>query len=163
LSNQHDITNLSDSTIQLPFAAQSVDIVEGEEEDNPECSDESDNLLPRELDSDEMLPPQSSTNGCHQHHSQPQVHKQYSESYASSFFGQLRVLCLRSLIHYSRDPHLLRGQYIMTFILSIFIGTIFWHLSFDLIGTQVREFCCNIEYAYISCRIELVACFSWPA
>jgi len=61
-----------------------------------------------------------------------------TEEYASTWPQQVWILSKRTLIHNFRNPYLLRTQYIMTIVLSLLLGTIFWHLSSDLQGVQDR-------------------------
>jgi ABC-type multidrug transport system permease subunit len=60
------------------------------------------------------------------------------DEYASSWPTQFRVLAKRTLLHNFRNPYLIRTQYILTVLLAILIGTIYWHVTDDIPGTQNR-------------------------
>ena len=77
---------------------------------------------------------------------------------ADSFF----IFC-RTILNNIRNPYLLRAQYLLSFLLASFVGGIFWHLSIDLIGTQVRTqlfFFVEISMKFLF-RIVLVVCSFW--
>jgi hypothetical protein len=58
--------------------------------------------------------------------------------YASTWTTQFHVLAKRTLLHNLRNPYLIRTQYILTVALALLIGTIYWHVTDDIPGTQNR-------------------------
>lgn len=58
--------------------------------------------------------------------------------YASSWIKQCWILSKRTMLNNLRNPHLLRGQYLITFALGVLLGTIYWHVGNDIAGVQNR-------------------------
>lgn len=56
----------------------------------------------------------------------------------ASFFQQLLILCSRSFKNVYRNPKLLLGNYILTVLLSIFLGSLYYDVANDISGFQNR-------------------------
>lgn len=70
-----------------------------------------------------------------------EFHEFSSESgrrYASYWLDQFALLCQRTIRNNLRNPYLLRLQYLITVVMSLLIGFIFFRLSYDSRGTQDR-------------------------
>lgn len=51
---------------------------------------------------------------------------------------QLIILSTRTLINLIRDPMLILAHYLMSFILALFLGVLFWQVTNDMAGVQNR-------------------------
>ena len=56
----------------------------------------------------------------------------------ASFFEQLTILCSRSFKNIYRNPKLLMANYVLTIILSLFLGTLYYQITIDISGFQNR-------------------------
>ncbi|QLL32138.1 hypothetical protein HG536_0C03060 [Torulaspora globosa] len=57
---------------------------------------------------------------------------------AASFFQQLSILCSRSFKNIYRNPKLLLANYLLTIVLGLFLGTLYYDVSNDISGFQNR-------------------------
>lgn len=57
---------------------------------------------------------------------------------AASFFQQLAILCSRSFKNIYRNPKLLLANYLLTIVLGLFLGTLYYDVSNDISGFQNR-------------------------
>ncbi|SMN19400.1 similar to Saccharomyces cerevisiae YCR011C ADP1 Putative ATP-dependent permease of the ABC transporter family of proteins [Maudiozyma saulgeensis] len=56
----------------------------------------------------------------------------------ATFFQQLSILCSRSFKNIYRNPKLLLANYLLTILLSLFLGTLYYNISIDISGFQNR-------------------------
>lgn len=57
---------------------------------------------------------------------------------SASFLQQLSILCSRTFKNIYRNPKLLLGNYLLTLILALFLGTLYYDVSNDISGFQNR-------------------------
>lgn len=56
----------------------------------------------------------------------------------ATFLEQLTILCSRSFKNIYRNPKLLMANYVLTIILSLFLGTLYYQITIDISGFQNR-------------------------
>ncbi|KAG0672485.1 putative ATP-dependent permease [Maudiozyma exigua] len=56
----------------------------------------------------------------------------------ATFLEQLSILCSRSFKNIYRNPKLLLANYVLTIILSLFLGTLYFQITIDISGFQNR-------------------------
>ncbi|GMM54940.1 putative ATP-dependent permease [Maudiozyma humilis] len=57
---------------------------------------------------------------------------------SATFLQQLSILCSRSFKNIYRNPKLLLANYVLTVLLSLFLGTLYYELTIDISGFQNR-------------------------
>eukprot|EP01091_Cochliopodium_minus_P001796 TRINITY_DN1176_c0_g1_i1.p1 TRINITY_DN1176_c0_g1~~TRINITY_DN1176_c0_g1_i1.p1 ORF type:complete len:980 (+),score=224.17 TRINITY_DN1176_c0_g1_i1:2-2941(+) len=70
--------------------------------------------------------------------------------HANPFILQFYYISQRTLKHIFRNPYLLRFQYAMIIIISLFLGGLYWHLGKDIAGVQDRIGCLFFIVALLS-------------
>lgn len=56
----------------------------------------------------------------------------------ATFLQQLSILCSRTFKNIYRNPKLLLANYLLTILLSLFLGTLYYNISIDISGFQNR-------------------------
>lgn len=97
--------------------------------EDPDVNPNTSTLSRRHNSNSTLINPDSNGN-MHNHINDPTVSQ---SEYASSWFKQCWILCKRTMLNNIRNPHLLRGQYLITFALGVLLGTIYWHVGLFLV------------------------------
>lgn len=102
------------------------------------------------------VPEGAEENGFSNGHHMVSIDKTHLPEYSkkqASFFNKFALLCGRSFLHVARDPSLLLLQFVVTALVAVFLGGIFWQVDLFYPGIQNRAgflFFVIMYYALVS-------------